>query len=205
MTTTEQINISLSDTDRQLVLAGLTDQLLETQRYLSPYQEQYPDPTPLDTCCTGHRARYDMRLDDHRRLLSKKQQIDTLISVLESAELDPPANTTSWSVDCRPINLDAESVRADLAEAPAEHALSTHEAAAICALPDDRVNAALREVVNDNFWVQHDQVRRRAIASLASYTSSADVAVCVAAQEHVTTQRHARSDCPASSTHDREE
>ena len=65
-----------------------------------------------------------------------------------------------------PISLGAESVRAELQEAPEAHGLDAAEAAALQALNDDDINAAVQESAGDAFWEQYDAVRRRAIARL---------------------------------------
>jgi hypothetical protein len=65
-----------------------------------------------------------------------------------------------------PISLGAESVRAELQQAPEAHNLDTAKAGALQALSDSDINAAVRENADDAFWEQYDAVRRRAIASL---------------------------------------
>ncbi|MFD2024130.1 hypothetical protein [Promicromonospora aerolata] len=66
------------------------------------------------------------------------------------------------------ISLDADSVRAELDDAPAEaHDLTPQQAALIQHLGDDEINRAITQAVDDDFWAQYDAVRRCAIATLA--------------------------------------
>lgn len=67
-----------------------------------------------------------------------------------------------------PIVLSAESVRAELAEAPDAHDLTPAQIERIAALLDADIDAAIHAVVDDFFWDAYDSVRRDAIARLAS-------------------------------------
>ncbi|WP_314191964.1 hypothetical protein [uncultured Arthrobacter sp.] len=65
-----------------------------------------------------------------------------------------------------PVSLEAESVRAELQEAPGAHSLNAEQADRISALSDEEINAAVRASTDDAFWEQYDAVRGRAIARL---------------------------------------
>lgn len=63
--------------------------------------------------------------------------------------------------------LDAESVRAELEEAPEAHGFTTQSAELISRADDEEILAAINMEVDDEFWSQYDDVRRRAITRLA--------------------------------------
>lgn len=65
------------------------------------------------------------------------------------------------------ISLDAESVRAELEEAPESHGFTAHSAELIAKADDEDILAAINIEVDDEFWSQYDDVRRRAITRLA--------------------------------------
>lgn len=66
------------------------------------------------------------------------------------------------------ISLDADSIRAELDDAPAEaHDLTPQQVALIQRLNDDEINRAVTQAADDDFWELYDAVRRRAIATLA--------------------------------------
>ncbi|MFI9629270.1 hypothetical protein [Streptomyces sp. NPDC052042] len=65
------------------------------------------------------------------------------------------------------IHIDAESVRAELEDAPESHDLTRVNAELIANLDDDEINRAIRESADDNFWAAYDELRRNAIARLA--------------------------------------
>lgn len=73
-----------------------------------------------------------------------------------------------------PIILGAESLRAELHEAPEAHGLTHTQADRILALGDDELNGAIRSAVDDDFWAAFNSVRRDAISQL-----SYDPLVCV--------------------------
>lgn len=66
-----------------------------------------------------------------------------------------------------PLKLDAESVRAEVAEASDAHDLTPAQARRIAALGDDPINQAVRAATDAVFWEIYDDVRRTAIAELA--------------------------------------
>lgn len=80
----------------------------------------------------------------------------------------------SESTVYQPIVLGAESVRAELAEAPDAHDLTPAQVERIMAFSDDRIDEAVRAVTDDWFWEAYDTVRREAITRLAR-----DPLVCV--------------------------
>ena len=67
-----------------------------------------------------------------------------------------------------PPNLDAESLRSEITEAPDAHGLTTEQVAAITALPDQEIDAWIQELAarDDAFWAAYDNLRRRVIARL---------------------------------------
>lgn len=65
-----------------------------------------------------------------------------------------------------PIILGAESVRAELAEAPGSHDLTEKQAEFIQQLPDDEIDRAIQDVADDHFWDAYDSVRRDAITRI---------------------------------------
>lgn len=65
------------------------------------------------------------------------------------------------------IHLDAESLRAELNDAPEAHDLDPADAELIANLDDDQINQAIDQEINDEFWAQYDNARRRAIFNLA--------------------------------------
>jgi hypothetical protein len=67
----------------------------------------------------------------------------------------------------QPIILGAESLRAEIHEAPDVHGLTPAQVARIEALGDEQIDAAIHSAVDDDFWAQYDDVRARAIARLA--------------------------------------
>lgn len=73
------------------------------------------------------------------------------------------------------IALDAESLRAELREAPEAHGLDPEQAAEIAALPDGQINSWIHELAarDDAFWALYDGLRRRTIAHLAEMHSTA--------------------------------
>jgi hypothetical protein len=73
------------------------------------------------------------------------------------------------------IALDAESLRAELREAPEAHGLDPEQAAEIAALPDGQINRWIHELAarDDAFWALYDGLRRRTIAHLAEMHSTA--------------------------------
>lgn len=71
------------------------------------------------------------------------------------------------------IQLNAESVRAELWEAPDAHDIDTAETLdRITSLSDDAINAAIEASANDHFWEQYDAVRRSAISRLKEQLGS---------------------------------
>ena len=66
-----------------------------------------------------------------------------------------------------PIVLGAESVRAEIHEAPESHGLSEAQASLIAAFADDEIDQEIRAAADDRFWEAYDSVRRDAIARLA--------------------------------------
>jgi len=66
-----------------------------------------------------------------------------------------------------PIILGAESVRAELDEAPDAHDLTKAQAERIAALSDEEIDRAVHAATDDVFWEIYDCVRRDAIAELA--------------------------------------
>lgn len=75
------------------------------------------------------------------------------------------------------INIDADSVRSELEEAPEAHNLSLSEAEFIQRLSDEEINRAITDEADDHFWAQHDAIRRRAIATLARDIGVKDLTV----------------------------
>lgn len=65
------------------------------------------------------------------------------------------------------IVLDAESVRAELEEAPEAHGFTAQNAELVSKVDDEQILAAINIEVDDEFWSQYDDVRRRAITRLA--------------------------------------
>lgn len=65
------------------------------------------------------------------------------------------------------IELGAESVLAEVNEAPEAHGLTQEQANAIAALPPEQIESAIRESADDWFWEAYNSVRRSAIARLA--------------------------------------
>lgn len=65
------------------------------------------------------------------------------------------------------IVLDAESVRAELEEAPEAHGFTAQSAEIVSRVDDEQILAAINIEVDDEFWSQYDDVRRRAITRLA--------------------------------------
>lgn len=66
-----------------------------------------------------------------------------------------------------PIVLGAESVRAEVHEAPESHGLSEAQASLIAAFADDEIDQEIRAAADDHFWTAYGSVRRDAIARLA--------------------------------------
>lgn len=66
-----------------------------------------------------------------------------------------------------PITLGAESVRAELSEAPDAHDLTPAQVERILALSDDQIDAAIHDAADDHFFDALYAVRRDAIAQLA--------------------------------------
>lgn len=66
------------------------------------------------------------------------------------------------------INLDAAAIRAELLESPETHDLSTSQVARINALSDEQLNLVLADKAGNSFWAEYDDVRNRAIATLAN-------------------------------------
>lgn len=65
-----------------------------------------------------------------------------------------------------PITLGADSVRAELREAPDSHDLTEAQAQQIAGLSDNEIHNALHSCIDDHFWAAYDNVRREAIAQL---------------------------------------
>lgn len=82
-------------------------------------------------------------------------------------EIDP---TVLWVLpgDQGPWMVGADSVRAEVEEAPGVHGLEAEVAAAIVAMDDKELNDAVHAAVNDYHWSAHDDLRGTAIAALAA-------------------------------------
>jgi hypothetical protein len=61
------------------------------------------------------------------------------------------------------INLDAESVRAEMLDAPY---FTDEQVAKIAAISDSEINNTILDVVDDHFWGAYDRVRSDAIDRL---------------------------------------
>lgn len=115
----------------------------------------------------------DLTGAEHTQPLRDITEVGTLI--------DPDDGSDMELVDARvrpaehPIVLGAESLRAELDEAPDVHDLTPAQAERIAARwTDEEIDAAIRAEADDDFWAQYDAVRARAISRLAT-----DPLVCI--------------------------
>lgn len=70
----------ITEEQRNLVLNGLVEKLLDTRRYLSDSEEK-DEPGPLDSCCKGHLQRYESRRVRYRALVERKEAIEAAIEL----------------------------------------------------------------------------------------------------------------------------
>lgn len=82
----DKITVTLTSDQARYVLKGLDERLLETSRYLSPFvsRDDYPKPTDMDTCCDGHRAKYEKWRSDTMYLFDRRDEIQAVIDKIEA-------------------------------------------------------------------------------------------------------------------------
>lgn len=80
------------------------------------------------------------------------------------------AEDTAHVRDLGPWSVSAEAVREELQGAAELHDLDSRQAAKIAALSDAQIHAAIQSSVTDHHWGAFDDLRRTAIAKLASET-----------------------------------
>ena len=83
--TAEPITVTLDETQRNIVLNGLINELLDSKRYLSGSKVD-DEPGPLDSCCAGHLARYEQRKYEYRSLKQRKTAVEATIALFSGEE-----------------------------------------------------------------------------------------------------------------------
>lgn len=83
--TAELITVTLDETQRNFVLNGLVNELLDAKRYLSG-SKVADEPGPLDRCCAGHLARYEQRKYEYRALKQRKKAVEATIALFSDEE-----------------------------------------------------------------------------------------------------------------------
>lgn len=105
--------------------------------------------------------------EEHTQPLADITEVGTLI--------DPHTGDDMDLVDARvhpsgnPIVLGAESLRAEVHEAPHAHRLTEEQVAAIISLSDEEIDRVISAEVDDDFWAAYDEARSSAIMTLAEH------------------------------------
>lgn len=74
-----EFTVTLSEDQRRTVLNGLTNELLDTKRYLSG-PPPAATPGPLDDCCDAHRARWQRDVDVRSSLTARLEHVNETIA-----------------------------------------------------------------------------------------------------------------------------
>ena len=78
------MHLEISEQEKQILINGLWDQRLETERYLNGMPTPDREPEPHDVCCAWHRLRYESRLETAKALIDKEDAIVALTARLEA-------------------------------------------------------------------------------------------------------------------------
>lgn len=77
----ETITVTLTEQQRQHILNGLANELVDVKRYLSGPKPS-ATPGPMEDCCDGHRARWQRDRDTHRMLTARKKSLKETVALL---------------------------------------------------------------------------------------------------------------------------
>jgi hypothetical protein len=76
--------VEITEAQRNMVLSGLTNELLDAERYIRGSEEN-DEPGPEDACCPTHLARYEYRKEMYQALKKKKKAVKAVIALFEGA------------------------------------------------------------------------------------------------------------------------
>lgn len=74
--------ITITEAQRNIVLGGLYNELLDSERYLSG-SDIGDAPSALDSCCAAHLARYEQRKSNYASLIARKTAVEEAIALIE--------------------------------------------------------------------------------------------------------------------------
>ncbi|MET0885375.1 MAG: hypothetical protein ABWX92_02900 [Mycetocola sp.] len=79
---TTTITVEITEAQRNFVISGLYNELLDAERYIAGSKEA-DKPGPLDSCCPEHLARYEHRKEMHQSLKQRKKAVEATIALFE--------------------------------------------------------------------------------------------------------------------------
>jgi hypothetical protein len=82
---TTTTTVEITEAQRNIVLNGLINELLDNKRYISG-SEVDDEPGPLDSCCPAHLARYEQHKRNYVALKEKKKAVEDVIKLFSKGE-----------------------------------------------------------------------------------------------------------------------